>query len=248
MKNLPEKSEKKITYLSPIYLQLREIIRTKIEDGEYPPGTAIPSENELAATYGINRNTVRNAVDTLVKEGTLLRVQGKGVFVIGNKAEQSIAVFKGFRPTAHQIEADSLPVKEQTKIVRVAGDKFANMFKINPTDAIYFIRCIRLHENEVISFEDIYIPKNVIPELELVDSSVFSINEIFEFYEVYVSTVHQSLEIIAGDSRIRRILNDVPDDIAIIMMECRYEDRSGRVVEYERKYIRSDRCRFSVTL
>ena len=53
-------------YRTPIYLQLREIIRNKIEDGEYMPGTAIPSENKLAETFGINRVTIRNAVDALV--------------------------------------------------------------------------------------------------------------------------------------------------------------------------------------
>ena len=49
----------KISYQSPIYLQLREIIRNKIEDEEYSPGMPIPSENELAELYGINRMTVR---------------------------------------------------------------------------------------------------------------------------------------------------------------------------------------------
>ncbi|MEG2288028.1 MAG: GntR family transcriptional regulator, partial [Ruthenibacterium sp.] len=73
-----ETQETKISYRTPIYLQLREIVRNKIEDGEYLPGTAIPSENELADTYGIHRITVRNAVDALVNEGMLRRVQGKG--------------------------------------------------------------------------------------------------------------------------------------------------------------------------
>ena len=43
---------------SPLYLQLRELIRSKIENGEYPPGTAIPSVGTLAETYGIHRLSV----------------------------------------------------------------------------------------------------------------------------------------------------------------------------------------------
>ena len=58
-----EREDGKLSYRTPIYLQLREIIRNRIEEGEYLPGTAIPSENKLAETYGINRLTVRNAVD-----------------------------------------------------------------------------------------------------------------------------------------------------------------------------------------
>ena len=96
--NDDKKQEPKINYRTPIYLQLREIVRTKIEDGEYLPGTAIPSENDMAATYGISRITVRSAVDALVNEGLLRRVQGKGVFVVGNKIEQAIEEFSGFVP------------------------------------------------------------------------------------------------------------------------------------------------------
>ena len=46
-----EREDGKLSYRTPIYLQLREIIRNRIEEGEYLPGTAIPSENKLAETY-----------------------------------------------------------------------------------------------------------------------------------------------------------------------------------------------------
>ena len=72
-----EREDGKLSYRTPIYLQLREIIRNRIEEGEYLPGTAIPSENKLAETYGINRLTVRNAVDTLVKVFLLLVINTK---------------------------------------------------------------------------------------------------------------------------------------------------------------------------
>ena len=38
---------------SPIFMQLREVVRERITTGEYAPGVAIPSENALAQTYGI---------------------------------------------------------------------------------------------------------------------------------------------------------------------------------------------------
>ena len=60
-----------VSYKSPLYIQLREVIRSKIEDGEYPPGTAIPSENQLAETYSLNRLSVRSAMDALENEGLI---------------------------------------------------------------------------------------------------------------------------------------------------------------------------------
>ena len=56
---------------SPLYLQLRELIRSKIENGEYLPGTAIPSVGALAETYGIHRLSVRSAISALIGEGLL---------------------------------------------------------------------------------------------------------------------------------------------------------------------------------
>ncbi len=67
----------KASGLTPLYMQLREIIRYKIETGEFAPCTALPSENELADEYAVTRQTVRNAIETLVNEGLLRRVAEK---------------------------------------------------------------------------------------------------------------------------------------------------------------------------
>ena len=48
---------------------------------ELAPDAAIPSERELMATYAVSRATVRRAIESLVAEGVLRRVQGKGTFV-----------------------------------------------------------------------------------------------------------------------------------------------------------------------
>lgn len=85
-----------ISYESPLYIQLREVIRSKIEEEEYLPGTAIPSENQLMETYGLNRVSVRSALAALEFEGLLKSVKGKGAFVAGPKAKRNmdtLAVF-----------------------------------------------------------------------------------------------------------------------------------------------------------
>ena len=86
----------------PVSLQLREIIRAQIEEGIYPPGTAIPPENELAAQYDVNRLTVRTAIGALVYEGLLKRVQGKGVYVLGEKMNRDLDNLGGFTQTIRQ--------------------------------------------------------------------------------------------------------------------------------------------------
>ncbi len=80
----------------PIYYQLKQIIRQKIEAGEWQPGQIIPSERELCAEHGISRMTVRQALVELVNEGWLRREQGKGTFVAHRKIEQRLATLTSF--------------------------------------------------------------------------------------------------------------------------------------------------------
>ena len=69
----------------PLYYQLREIIRSKILNGEWPEGAAIPTESELMEMYGVSRQTVRQALSGLVDDGLVTRKKAKGSFVTKKK-------------------------------------------------------------------------------------------------------------------------------------------------------------------
>ena len=69
--------------MEPFYAQLARLMRERIASGEWPPGTRLPSEPDLASQYEVNRDTVRHAIRELVAEGTLRVVRGKGTFVLG---------------------------------------------------------------------------------------------------------------------------------------------------------------------
>lgn len=72
----PEKIKK--TTLSD---QVCKIIKEKISAGEWPEGSRIPSENELADSFGVNRLTVRNALQKLNAMGIAETRAGEGTFV-----------------------------------------------------------------------------------------------------------------------------------------------------------------------
>ncbi|HEX4355413.1 MAG TPA: GntR family transcriptional regulator, partial [Polyangiales bacterium] len=60
----------------PLYHQLAEELLAQITTGELVPGHKLPSEHELAASYGVGRPTVRQATDSLVQRGLLTRKRG----------------------------------------------------------------------------------------------------------------------------------------------------------------------------
>lgn len=81
----------------PLYYQLREIIRAKILDEDWPYGTEIPSELRLCDEYNLCRATVKQALDGLVNEGLIVRKKGKGSFVVYQKIGENFLVEPSLR-------------------------------------------------------------------------------------------------------------------------------------------------------
>ena len=80
----------------PLYYQLQEILIEQIDSGMLKPTDPIPSENELCRMYGVSKNTVLQAIQSLVNKRLVYRVRGKGTFVADSKIRQSITSFLGY--------------------------------------------------------------------------------------------------------------------------------------------------------
>lgn len=80
----------------PKYYQLATILRQKIDDGEWTPRSAIPSERQLEQRYNISRTTIREAIDHLVRQGFLYREHGRGTFVSPQKLQKGLMELTSF--------------------------------------------------------------------------------------------------------------------------------------------------------
>lgn len=65
----------------PLYKQIKNGIIQKISSGDLRAGDLVPSESELMSAYKVSQITARNALSSLVDDGIIYRVQGKGSFV-----------------------------------------------------------------------------------------------------------------------------------------------------------------------
>ena len=75
----------------PLYKQLMQRLKNDITAGVYPAGERIPGEQALCAeVYGVSRVTVRKALEEIVREGLLVRRQGKGTFVAQEKIKRDL--------------------------------------------------------------------------------------------------------------------------------------------------------------
>jgi len=65
----------------PLYFQLAEILKERIEAGDWPTGGRFLSERELCDQFGVSRTVVRPALTMLEDDGQLVRIKGRGTFV-----------------------------------------------------------------------------------------------------------------------------------------------------------------------
>ena len=65
----------------PPYRQIAEIIRKRIESGEYPKNSRIPTESEMVETWEVARTTARRAIAVLREEGLVYTVPQRGTYV-----------------------------------------------------------------------------------------------------------------------------------------------------------------------
>lgn len=72
------------TSLTPLYIQIKDYIQTKIENGEWTVGTKIPSQRKLAEFFEVKRSTIVLAFDELMAIGLLEGKSGRGTKVKNN--------------------------------------------------------------------------------------------------------------------------------------------------------------------
>ncbi|MFF9088667.1 GntR family transcriptional regulator [Streptomyces sp. NPDC014991] len=66
---------------TPLYLRVAEELRARIESGELPPGTRLPSVAEISGQYGCSNSVASGAYRLLVDEGLVISRHGAGHYV-----------------------------------------------------------------------------------------------------------------------------------------------------------------------
>ena len=68
-------------FSGPLYEQVRGLILSRIESGDWRAGSPIPAEVQLSRDFGVSIGTVRKALDQLARDRILVRERGRGTFV-----------------------------------------------------------------------------------------------------------------------------------------------------------------------
>ena len=122
----------------PLYYQLGEILKQRLEGGGWEPGTLFPTEREIEEHFGVSRSVVRPALSLLERDGAIYRRRGSGTYVAapkrlvpirglirslleGHFSRSRIAVLRIRQQTNDQMIADSLDVSRGETVAQVTS-------------------------------------------------------------------------------------------------------------------------------
>lgn len=157
------------------YRELAAALRRAIEQGDFSPGETLPKQADLAAEYGVNIKTVRNAVAVLESEGLVTPIRRRGTVVRERPPMRRLGVeryarknwkFNGLVAFAADRENSGRQWKPEDQVNAVslvdADVEVADAFGIEPGDPVYMrMRLVSDNGQPTHVLTSYYLPKHV---------------------------------------------------------------------------------------
>lgn len=165
---------------TPLYQQVKEDIKSAIEQGKYKAKEKIPSEPELSAEYSVSRITLRRAVEELCNEGYLIKRQGQGTFVSNPRIHRKMAGgnrLESFTKTCQSYGMKAGARLLSSQIVPARQDE-QEFFGLGPDDLLVYVERLRTADSLPIFLENQFFPYQEFKRLmdeNLNDVSLFEI-------------------------------------------------------------------------
>ena len=176
----------------PLYMQLKDLLMTRISKGEWAPGSPIPSEMQLAQELNVSQGTARKAITELVENNVLVRRQGKGTFVANHDKDRALFHFfhiVGDNGNKVLPECETLSCRR-----RRCTREVARKLNLETGEQVICIERIRNLDNQPTIVETITLSTTLFGDLG--KSSIDELpNTLYELYETrFGITIHRAEE------------------------------------------------------
>ncbi|MCL6572361.1 MAG: trehalose operon repressor [Bacillus sp. (in: Bacteria)] len=147
------------------YLTIYNIIVEKIKNGEIPPKTLLPSENELKDEFDTSRETIRKALNLLSQNGYIQKVRGKGSIVIDiSKFDFPVSGLVSFKELAGKMVSKPKTIVNELSLIK-PDDFIRQQLQLASKDLVWKVVRTREMGGEKIILDKDYLCKKYVPSL-----------------------------------------------------------------------------------
>ncbi|MEH0711310.1 GntR family transcriptional regulator [Vibrio owensii] len=230
--------------LQPLYIQVADELKREIDKGIYPAGSKLPSENQLVELLKVSRVTVRKALQQLNDLGYTFSEKGKGTFVKSTKLRHDFLSMSGFAQEAAGSGLEAKNIVDEFEVVP-ADELVAEKLNIAQGEPVNFARRLRLINEQVVSYEEFYIPRVLLPNLTQQDLEGSKFEYLSRHGIEMVKTQQKLIPALPDDAAQKLLVVDKLDPILINQSQNFYEEQG--IYEYSIVYYKSSLYDFEIT-
>lgn len=232
---------------TPAYLQLGQQLTHAIETAVLKPGSALPSERDLAERLGLSRMTVRRAFEELVGSGLVEQRQGSGTYVRFTPVEQVIDRVLGFTDEARHLGLT--PGSRLIESTTLAADDSVRLaLGIAPGSMVLRVTRLRTDDDAPLAIQVAWLPT------ELISLSLAELKQTGSLYKTvatqfgrHPARARQTIGARLPTRRERSLL-EIARDVPVLDLERTTFDTDGAPFEFVRSAYRGDRYRMALDL
>lgn len=228
----------------PLYGQVHDILYQKIVNQEYAPGDFIPTEKELEKMFGVSRMTIRLAVDSLVRDGLVVKERPKGTRVLGPRIVEKLNQVTSFHQEMERNNVDYRVKSSRIKLVST-NDWMAKHLQVPMHTKVYELH--RVCEISRIPFLSMtsFLPESV--DLSMNDERYKgSLYAILEQKGIHIQKVDEQISIAYADEQLASELG-LDLDAPVLKRVRTSFDQTGQIIEYVVVFYRPDKYVYSVS-
>jgi GntR family histidine utilization transcriptional repressor len=202
--------------MQPLYLKVKNHIRTHIDSGRWAAAARVPSENELVREFRVSRMTANRALRELSDEGVVVRIAGVGSFVADRPPTthpleiRDIAEEVRARGHVHRAEVIGL---ERVRAVAALAQDFGVALKTE-----LFYSAIVHYENDVpILLEDRHVLPKIGPDYLQLDFEHATAHD-YLMRVAPLQAAEHVLRAVMPDVRTRRLLKMKPREPCLLVI------------------------------
>ena len=230
----------------PIYVQLEEFIKKKIQERAYLPGESLTTERELTELFGVSRMTIRQAIANLVHQGVLYKIPGKRAVISKDMIEKKLEI----ESFSQDMEKRGLIPKSRVLYFEkiTPDEEIRSKLQLVENEKVYFLNRLRLANDEAMAIEYCYLPEKYYPDIvkyNLVQCSLYTIMK--EEYHIKFNYMKQNIQAINMGKREAEMLLGKVKGFGLVSLKTIYDDDENPI-EYTRTIYNPNRYSFNMVL
>ncbi|MBB1200106.1 GntR family transcriptional regulator [Enterobacteriaceae bacterium 89] len=228
----------------PMYRQIADVLREKVQRGELKPGDALPTESALQEEFSVSRVTVRQALKQLTQEAIIESIQGSGSYVKEERVNYDIYQLTSFYEKLADRNVETHSDVQVFEAIS-ADETLADKLQLAAGEKVWHVKRVRFIKQKPVTLEETWMPLALFPDLtwEVMENSKYHFIE--QVKKMVIDRSEQEILPIMPSAEMVSLLG-LDANRPILEKISRGYLSDGRVFEYSRNAFKSDDYKFTL--